>query len=274
MVGQETLKETLKTLVNEGKLPRFVVIEGDLGSGKKTLARWLINEMGCKSYILNNVKIDTIREMINNCYNTRVKMVVLIPDADKMSLQAKNSLLKVVEEPPNKVQFILTTIDSEMLLSTIKSRATVFRMGFYSNKELLQYSEEAYPLMEQEEKAVLGDVCRNPYDVQLFVKYGGMTFLEFIDKVLEHVSTAPLYNTMKLVSKIALKEDAEGYDLGFFWNAFVFRAFQKSMQNRDECPMFTRFMRVTLNVMKDLSITGINKQMLFDKWLIDLQEEG
>lgn len=270
MIGQKALQETLKTLASSGKLPKFIVIEGDTGSGKKTLANWFIKETNSKPYILPDVKIDTIRSMIQVCYNTRTEMTVLIPDADKMSVQAKNSLLKVVEEPPNKIRFILTTVDSEMLLSTIKSRATIFRMGIYSIIDLSQYAQEAFPMLTREAYSVIELICRNPRDVQLFVKYGMMEFVDFVDKVLEHVANAPLYNAMKLVDKIALKEDAEGYDLGFFWNTFVFKSFRHSLQFED--PRYKKFMQITLDAMKDLRINGINRQMLFDKWLIDIQE--
>lgn len=276
MIGQKTLQETLKTLANADKLPRFIVIEGAVGSGKKTLAKWLISETNSKPYILPDVKIDTIRSMIQTSYNTRVEMTILIPDADKMSIQAKNSLLKVVEEPPNKIRFILTTTNSELLLSTIKSRATIFRMWPYSQKELIQYVLETYPKLNSEDQKVLADICRNPREIQLFVKYGVYDFLDFVKKVLEYITTAPLYNAMKLINKIALKEDSDGYDLGLFWNTFIFKCFQVSMidknETKEESEKYRKLGTVTLNAMQDLNITGINKQMLFDKWLMDIQE--
>src|ERR1051325_919318 len=59
----------------------------------------------------NNIRIDSIRELVNKIYLTSGKhtKVFLITEADKMKAEAANSLLKVLEEPPKQSVLILTT---------------------------------------------------------------------------------------------------------------------------------------------------------------------
>ena len=275
MIGQENLRKKLTTIIDNDKLSRFIIIEGEVGSGKKTLANVIIHKLQQKGFIdyrVPDVKIDTIRSMIQDAYTTKSDMVVLIPDAEKMSLAAKNSLLKIVEEPPNNIYFILTTIDSNMLMSTIRSRASIYRMEGYSSEELKSYAQQFNTKSTDEELEVLKNICKTPGDIQLFFEYKGLEFVEVVDKVVDNISNAPLFNAMKIAENISMKDGAEGYDLAFFWEVFVYKCFQKAFNQKPLFNKYTIYMRTTLNALRDLSITGINKQMLFDKWLIELQE--
>jgi DNA polymerase-3 subunit delta' len=73
----------------------------------------------------NTIPVDDIREMIRLCSQYSYEggnRVVLIPDAENMTFQAQNSLLKILEEPPQNTYFILTTSHPDQLLSTVISR--------------------------------------------------------------------------------------------------------------------------------------------------------
>lgn len=75
------------------------------------------------------VGVGEIRRMISDCYikpNEASAKVYFIKD--KMTAEAQNALLKILEEPPQNVQFIITTQSSSTLLQTVLSRSTVFRL--------------------------------------------------------------------------------------------------------------------------------------------------
>ena len=107
MIGQKRLKEELNHIWNEGGLPRFMIIAGMKGQGKKTFAKEIAKSL---SYNIAEIdtKIDSIRSMIETAYSQTSPIIYLITDADDMSLGAKNSLLKVIEEPPQQAYFIMT----------------------------------------------------------------------------------------------------------------------------------------------------------------------
>ena len=79
----------------------------------------------------NSIKIDQLRELRSSlgfaAYESRFK-IVLIRDAEKMTVQAANSLLKIMEEPPPGWMFFLTASDPSLLLPTLVSRCQILRL--------------------------------------------------------------------------------------------------------------------------------------------------
>ena len=79
----------------------------------------------------NSIPVDDIREMIRLCgsYSNRGgNRVVIIDNADHMTVQAQNALLKIIEEPPESTFFLLTVSHGEMMLNTIVSRCRTIRI--------------------------------------------------------------------------------------------------------------------------------------------------
>ena len=69
MIGQTNLQSRIEQLIENGTFPRFSILVGPKGSGKKTLANWIRRCMGQSeltiSYEATDVKIDTIRDIID-----------------------------------------------------------------------------------------------------------------------------------------------------------------------------------------------------------------
>jgi len=79
-----------------------------------------------------SISVDDIREQINNDvmikpYSSKYK-IYIIPDADLMTPQAQNALLKTIEEPPEYAVFMLLAENTQNLLSTINSRCVMLRL--------------------------------------------------------------------------------------------------------------------------------------------------
>ena len=80
----------------------------------------------------NTISVDDIREQVNNDivikpYSSKYK-IYIIPDADMMSVQAQNALLKTIEEPPEYAVIMLLTENAEILLPTIRSRCVMIKL--------------------------------------------------------------------------------------------------------------------------------------------------
>ncbi|MCP1659503.1 DNA polymerase III subunit delta' [Neisseria perflava] len=102
-------------------------------------------EDGVAGRKLLQIKIDAVREIVDNLYLTSVRggrRVVLIHPAESMNLQAANGLLKALEEPPPQVVFLLVTHARDKLLPTIKSRCRQMVLPAPSRDEALQYLHE------------------------------------------------------------------------------------------------------------------------------------
>lgn len=102
-------------------------------------------EDGATGRKLLQIKIDSVREIVDHIYLTSVrggKRVVLVQPAESMNIQAANGLLKVLEEPPPHVIFLLVTHARDKLLPTIKSRCRQMVLPEPSREVSLAYLQQ------------------------------------------------------------------------------------------------------------------------------------
>lgn len=175
IVGQEQIKEHLRNALASGKVSHAYIINGEKNSGKEFIARVfsmaLQCEKGeeepcqechsCKQALSgnqpdiirivhekpNSIGVEDIRRQVNGDvaikpYSSPYK-VYIINEAEKMTVQAQNALLKTLEEPPAYAVIILLTANLNALLPTILSRCVVLSMKPVSDELVKQY------LMEQ-----------------------------------------------------------------------------------------------------------------------------
>ena len=157
-LGNEELKARLERDIAAGKLAHAYMIEGPEGSGKRTLARLIAAAAACRESDPPCMKcvscdkimreqspdvitvgaeagkvqlgVDVIRRLREDAVfaaNDLDTKTYIFPEADTMNVQAQNALLKLLEEPPDGVRFLLLTTNSQGLLATIRSRAPLLR---------------------------------------------------------------------------------------------------------------------------------------------------
>lgn len=153
-IGNEKVIDRLSKLMESGRFPHALIIEGEEGIGKKTLAKDIACALVCRDndkpcgecaqckkaigaihpdiseYIpagtANSFHVDTVRNIINDAYvqpNEADYKIYILANAHCMNQNAQNALLKILEEPPKYVVFILTTNSKSALLSTVLSRS-------------------------------------------------------------------------------------------------------------------------------------------------------
>ena len=173
MIGQQKLIAQIDDLIAEDKLPRFMIVVGERGMGHEEVAYYIANQYQGADYIkLPDVKVDTIRNMIKQAYSLHHTTMFCIPHADDMSVNAKNAILKVVEEPPNRAYFIMCLEDLSNTLATIQSRGTVFHMYHPGASEIKDFARSLYVHKEDidEEKIKLyGELCSTPGAWRCFI---------------------------------------------------------------------------------------------------------
>lgn len=276
MIGQAGLKIEFAKLIENNKFPRFSIIVGRNGSGKKTICNYIAELFQINKIIVPDCKIDTLRQIIKESYEIKDKTLYIIPDADSMSLDAKNSMLKVFEEPPNNAYFIMTLCNMENTLETIRSRASVFYMEVYAAAELVSYYYSISDSKSNNHDVAL--ICETPYDVELFVKYGEHSFIEFVEKVLDNIEYVSIGNALKIAENISLKKDQDDkYDLRLF--LFVFIALCAGrMKGSDEQSIikYADWIFISNVAVSDINSGKTNLQYIFDKWILDIKviEDG
>lgn len=128
--------------------------------------------------------VDQVREIVRDAYimpNEAPRKVYLIPNADEMNPNAQNAMLKIMEEPPARSAFILTTANSAAILDTVCSRCT----------EILADGEEGTGDEDKYSRAVFDSFLRRkPLDIAAactMLEKAKLTREEF-DGVLESLS--------------------------------------------------------------------------------------
>lgn len=259
MIGQQGIQEQIKKRIEEGNLARFIILAGERGSGRKTLAQEIAKLLKAECVVVDK-GVDAVREVIEQSYKLSSEVVYVL-DGDNMSGASKSALLKVTEEPPNSARFILTVANLELTLDTLVSRACVYRMGRYSDVDIAEFAgsdDWRYPAF-----------CTNKYEVDLLQSYGIDKFAEFIDKVINNVDVVSSANALKIGKEIALGNEADRYDFKVFLQAFRTQCMYR-VQEFEEYPQKMKYLdwiEITTDILGALCLPNVNKQGLFDKWL-------
>lgn len=171
IIGQEQIKEQLQGAILQDKVSHAYLLHGEPRSGKEFIAKIFAQTLQCEAkkeeacqechsckqaasgnhpdiiFVThekpNSIGVDDIRDGVNHTvmikpYSSRYK-IYIIEDAEKMTPQAQNALLKTIEEPPAYAVFILLTSSMEVMLPTIISRCIVLHMKPVADEEMRRY---------------------------------------------------------------------------------------------------------------------------------------
>lgn len=156
------------------KLPNFVIIQGDEHTGKKYMVTYL-----CNKFKLHYVPIK------NSVKEVRSLIDIMVPDSntvyhfknfDKASIQAKNALLKITEEPVPGNYIVIT---GGPQIKTLESRARRILMEPYTLSEMKSYMRPFFP-EESDQVKLYNAGINTPAKVNFYKKY------EHIQQLLDY----------------------------------------------------------------------------------------
>ena len=186
--GSDAQKSYFIAEAGKGSLAHAYIFEGASGSGKYTLAKAVcalisgddraagMIEDGEATDVITldlddgkrTIGIDAVRALRADAYikpNDFDFKAYIIRNADKMTVQAQNALLKLLEEPPRNVYFFLLCENGSSLLPTVRSRAPVIRMQILSYDEIYNYliknSDKAGALERNDPEALAHIIRQN-----------------------------------------------------------------------------------------------------------------
>lgn len=169
MLFNRTEKEKLLSEIASGKLSHAYLIEGGEGCGKTYFARFAAAAVLCTGdkppcgkcpscvkalagshpdlfYFSPDKKasmgVETVRDIKKSLFfmpNDGDRKVYIIDDAQKMTVQAQNALLKFIEEPPASVLFFIVTDKKESLLPTVVSRTRIISLAPSDNADIRRF---------------------------------------------------------------------------------------------------------------------------------------
>lgn len=147
VVGNKDTINSLKSILARNDRPHAYLFQGPSGCGKTTLARLLAKGLGCDDMELHELNvantrgIDTIREKIQQGFYAPLAgniKVFLWDEAHQLLRASEEALLKFIEEPPSHVYNILCTTNPEKLLTTIKTRCSIYTVSSLTSHEMIE----------------------------------------------------------------------------------------------------------------------------------------
>jgi len=163
ILGHDKIIEDLKRLVKTGNLSHGYIFFGSSMVGKRSASLALANfiergEFEEPKFLTDTltvepgengtIGIDAIRELKYFLWqkpNVGERRTAIVNDAELMTTEAQNALLKIAEEPPLSTLLILVTSDVEALLPTISSRLEKLYFSTVSEKIILDWIEKVFP---------------------------------------------------------------------------------------------------------------------------------
>ena len=147
-VGQGDVVKSLKSLLDrKDGIPKAFLFTGPTGCGKTTLAVIVARELGCAEsgfeyYNSSRFRgIDTIREMNRTVMYLPLEgdiKVIVMDECHKLTNDAQNAFLALLENPPQHVYFLLCTTEKDKLLKTIQGRCADFKLDYLSRDQLIE----------------------------------------------------------------------------------------------------------------------------------------
>jgi DNA polymerase-3 subunit gamma/tau len=166
VVGQQHVTQTLANAIETNRVAHAYIFSGARGVGKTTTARILAKALNCAKgptvepcdecsscteiaagTSLDVIEIDAasnrgidqireLREMVRYAPAASRNKVVILDEAHQLTDEASNALLKTLEEPPDRVIFVMATTQPEDLVDTIKSRSQHFHFRALTFQEI------------------------------------------------------------------------------------------------------------------------------------------
>lgn len=244
VVGQEHITQTLKQQVSGGRLSHAYLFTGTRGTGKTTCAKILSRAVNCQSPVngnpcnqcpaclgiengsildvleldaASNNGVDQVRALRDEAVYTPAavkKRVYIVDEVHMLSTPAFNALLKILEEPPAHLMFILATTELHKVPATIKSRCQQFsfkrilpgqiaqRLGYVAQQEGIDLTEEGAALLSRLADGGLRDA------LSLLDQCAGGGQRVDEQEILDTLGLAGNLETAKLMGQLAQRDTA------------------------------------------------------------------
>lgn len=240
VIGQNFVVQAIKNTIKQNKIGHAYLFSGPRGTGKTTMARLLAKAVNCSANndkpcnncpdcllankgihpdiieinAANETSVDHIRDLIEKTYLAPMRgkyKIYIIDEVHQLSSAASSALLKILEEPPENIIFILATTDPQKLLATIISRCQRFEFNYVSTylikehllniakKEEIYLSEEAALAISRMAKGGVRDALSI---LEQCISYNeGKIDYDLMEKIFGLISTKEKINLLTMIFK-------------------------------------------------------------------------
>lgn len=242
LAGNVRIRRAAEDAVKSGTLPHAVIIEGDKGTGRHTLAGYIASSAVCTGEAppcgecrgcrlqragthpditvtapeegKKNIAVAQIRALRNEAYikpHMSSRRVFIIDGADTMNEQSQNALLKVLEEPPGAAMFILIAESKAALLDTVLSRCAVFTLSVPEYGEAAEYIKNTTDYAEGAISEALAETkCNIGAALDILSGRGSGKITEAAESFMEQFLKGNAFEMLKITARFEKDRVAAG----------------------------------------------------------------
>jgi len=241
--GNENIKLIIGNMLRSGRFPHALILEGEAGLGKHTFALEISSTLLCENGATepcgfcrgcelirahthpdfkiispndkNIIPVDAIRALRKDAFirpDRNGKKVYIIEAEFGLKIDSQNALLKILEEPPEYIVFIILTRSSEQFLDTIISRCVTLSLKAPNEALALEILREKLPLVSEEE--LINALSFNDYNIgRALSQLDGASNEVSSDarEILRLVGEKKAYETLRVLSKY--ERDIKGFSM-------------------------------------------------------------
>lgn len=279
IVGNEPIKEILEKSIEKETTSHSYLFVGISGIGKKMIAEEFAKKiLGIEKEFDNNnhpdflciepegnsIKIEQIRFLQKKIQEKPIisnKKVYIINDADTMTKEAQNCLLKTLEEPPEFATIILIGSQENLFLTTIKSRCMILKFTPIDDEKIKQYLELNYKIKNLSQNRL--DMFQGSIRRAIEVKDKQEEYNQ-IEEMIHNLETTDLIDLVHFGEPL-YKAKEEIFEILEYINILL-------LNHAKENHLYTNCMEIVENTKKRLKQNG-NYDMCIDGMIFNMWEE-
>ena len=229
-VGNEHLKTAISGYLEKNDILNFIFY-GPAGCGKTTLAKLIVSNLECDYLYINASDergIETIRDKVQGFASTisfEPIKVVILDEADFLTIQAQASLRNIIETFSRTTRFIMTCNYVERIIDPLQSRCQVLKivpptkqdvarhLSWILDQEKVRYKiQDLVPLVNQyypDLRKCINTIQLSTLDNQLKLDQSLLVSSNYIDKVINELSSKPDF---KVIRQIIADSNSDDFD--------------------------------------------------------------
>ncbi len=205
--GNEDAVKSLQQIIIKNDPPHVYLFQGGTGCGKTTLAYILGRELGCVGADLKEIDsgqfrgIDTVRDIRSNSSYKPIegkRRGWILDECHKMTADAQNAMLKILENPPTHTFFFLCTTEPQKLIEPIRGRCLVYQVKTLNDQQMIGLLKS---IVRKEDETLAREVYEQ-------IAQDSLGHPRNAINILEQVLSVPFERRLSIAQKSAAEQSA------------------------------------------------------------------